>query len=63
MSLGRVDRHSGRFIDYENMFVFKNDGEVHGNRDNLVGSFFLRDMDAQLIFRLKDCVGKNSFSV
>lgn len=34
-----------------------------GTGTNLVGSFFLRDMDAQLIFRLKDCVGKNSFSV
>ena len=45
MSLGWMDRHSGRFVDHEDMFILKDNREIHGDRKNLIGTLFLCDVD------------------
>ena len=63
MSLGWMDRHSGRFVDHEDMFVFKDDREIRRNRNDLLRSLFLRNIDVQAVLRLEDCVGKDGFPI
>ena len=63
MSLRRVDRHSGRFVDHEDMFVFIDDREIRRNRNDLFRSFFLCNMDIQAVTRLEDCIGIDDFPI